>query len=582
MNRLANYSIAVFLALSLIALLLPNHYYPWANFNQEFLSYLGLLLLAAGLVTARKSISAPQTSLIVATVSLLPLLQYAFGVIFFWGDAFLTFGYIAGLALTITIGYNWQQQIASKASQLIDPLNALMGYLLAAAVLSTGIAIYQWLDLSNLGYLIVDIGPGVTPGGNLSQRNNFGSLASLGIVAAFYFRQRKILSLPTLILLAALLILGLAICQSRTPWLIGLCSIVWIFTQRKTLSNSGQILISLLALILFYLLLTLFVLPILADGLLLSHDSYLRSAAIGGRGVLWPSLLSAVFSGGWFGYGWGQVAVAQMAIGDHFENSTFTEYSHNLFLDLLIWNGPVLGLILIAMILSWAYRQVKNCRCENHVFVLWAIGVLAVHSMLEYPFAYAYFLLPVGLLIGAAESFSGARHWPIKRSRLFSIPLLMIFSLVLVLVFRDYQIAEAKHRQMRFASAGFVGAEKMHVPAGDILLLTQLSHFLSFTVTLARENMSDAELEAMGKVVSRYGYPPSLFRYALALGLNGRPIEAQRIMAVLQNTTNAEIYAEAFDNWASMAERYPQLSQVMPPPIDILRLKQALANKPHR
>ena len=582
MNRLANYSIAVFLALSLIALLLPNHYYPWANFNQEFLSYLGLLLLAAGLVTARKSISAPQTSIIVATVSLLPLLQYAFGVIFFWGDAFLTFGYIAGLALTITIGYNWQQQIASKASQLIDPLNALMGYLLAAAVLSTGIAIYQWLDLSNLGYLIVDIGPGVTPGGNLSQRNNFGSLASLGIVAAFYFRQRKILSLPTLILLAALLILGLAICQSRTPWLIGLCSIVWIFTQRKTLSNSGQILISLLALILFYLLLTLFVLPILADGLLLSHDSYLRSAAIGGRGVLWPSLLSAVFSGGWFGYGWGQVAVAQMAIGDHFENSTFTEYSHNLFLDLLIWNGPVLGLILIAMILSWAYRQVKNCRCENHVFVLWAIGALAVHSMLEYPFAYAYFLLPVGLLIGAAESFSDARRWSIKRPRLVSIPLLAIFSFVLVLVFRDYQIAEAKHRQMRFASAGFVGAEKMHVPAGDILLLTQLSHFLSFTVTLARENMSDAELEAMGKVVSRYGYPPSLFRYALALGLNGRPIEAQRIMAVLQNTTNAEIYAEAFDNWASMAERYPQLSQVMPPPIDILRLKQALANKPHR
>ena len=486
MDRLANYSIAVFVALSLIALLLPNHYYPWANFNQEFLSYLGLLLLAAGLVIAIKSISAPQTGLIVAAVALLPILQYASSVIFFWGDAFLAFGYIASLALAIVVGHNWQQQAASKPSQLINPLNALMGYLLAAAVLSTGIAIYQWLGLNNLGYLIVDIGPGVTPGGNLSQRNNFGSLASLGIVAAFYFKQRKILSLPTLILLVAFLTLGLAICQSRTPWLIGLCSITWIFIQRKTLANSGQMLISLLALVLFYLLLTLLVLPVLADGLLLSHDSYLRSATIGGRGVLWSSLISAVFSGDWFGYGWAQVAVAQMAIGDHFTNSTFTEYSHNLFLDLLLWNGPILGLILIAMIVSWAYRQVKNCRCENHVFVLWAIGALAVHSMLEYPFAYAYFLLPVGLLIGAAESFSDARRWSIKRPRLVSIPLLAIFSFVLVLVFRDYQIAEAKHRQMRFASAGFVGAEKMHVPAGDILLLTQLSHFLSFTVTLAR------------------------------------------------------------------------------------------------
>ena len=577
MNRLANYSIAVFLALSLIALLLPNHYYPWGNFNQEFLSYLGLLLLAAGLVAVIKSISAPRSSLIVATIALLPLLQYACGVIFFWGDAFLTFGYIVGLALAIAIGYNWQQQIASKPNHLIDPLNALMGYLLSAAVFSTGIAIYQWLGLNNLGYLIVDIGPGVTPGGNLSQRNNFGSLASLGIVAAFYFKQRKILSLPTLISLAAFLILGLAICQSRTPWLIAFCSIVWIFVQRKTVANSGQILISLFALILFYLLLTLFLLPMLADGLLLRHDSYLRSATIGGRGVLWPSLLSAVFSGGWFGYGWGQGAVAPMAIGDYFEKNTFTEYSHNLFLDLLIWNGPVLGLILIAFTLAWAYRQVKNCRCENHVFVLWAIGLLAVHSMLEYPFAYAYFLLPVGLLSGASESLCDTRHWPIKGSRLSSIPLLAIFSFVLVLVFRDYQIAEAKHRQMRFASAGFVGAEKMYVPAGDILLLTQLSHFLNFTVTLAREDMSDAELESMGKVVSRYGYPPSLLRYALALGLNNRPVEAQRIMTVLQNTTNAEIYAEAFDNWASMAERYPQLSQVVLPPIDMLRLEKNIS-----
>lgn len=582
MDRLANFSIAVFLTLSLIALLLPNHYYPWGNFNQEFLSYLGLILLAVGLVSVIKSIFVPQSSLIIATVALLPLLQYASGVIFFWGDAFLTFAYIAGLALSITVGYNWQRHESKKPNYLIDPLTTLMGYLLAAALLSTGIAIYQWLGLNNLGYLIVDIGPGVTPGGNLSQRNNFGSLTSLGIVAAFYFKQRKILSLPTLILLAAFLILGLAICQSRTPWLIGLCSIVWIFTQRKTVANSRQILISLLVLASFYLLLTLFMLPMLANSLLLSHDSYLRSATIGGRRVLWSSLLSAVFSGDWFGYGWGQVSVAQMAIGDHFMNSTFTEYSHNLFLDLLIWNGPILGVILIAMILTWAYRQIKNCRCENHVFVLWAIGVLAVHSMLEYPFAYAYFLLPVGLLIGVGESLSGARYWPIKRSRLVSIPLLMIFSFVLALVLRDYQIAEAKHRQMRFASAGFVGADKMHVPAGDILLLTQLSHFLSFTVTLASEDMSDAELESMGKVVSRYGYPPSLFRYALALGLNGRPIEAQRIMAVLQNTTNAEIYAEAFDNWASMAERYPQLSQVVPPSIDSLRLEQTLANKPHR
>ena len=574
MDRLANFSIAVFLTLSLIALLLPNHYYPWGNFHQEFLSYLGLLLLATGLVSVIKSISVPQTNLIIAAIALLPLLQYASGVIFFWGDAFLTFAYIAGLTLSITVGYNWQRYESKKPNYLIDPLNALMGYLLAAALLSTGIAIYQWLGLNNLGYLIVDIGPGVTPGGNLSQRNNFGSLTSLGIVAAFYFRQRKILTRPSFILLIAFLTLALAICQSRTPWLIALCSIGWVFFQRKAVVSSVATLISLFAIVFFYLLLTLVLLPVLSDLLLLSHDSYLRSAEIGGRRVLWRSLLSAVFLGDWFGYGWGQVSIAQIAIADQFPNGMFTEYSHNLFLDLLLWNGPVLGLLLIGLIFAWGYRQIKTCCSENHVFTLWAIGVLAVHSMLEYPFAYAYFLLPAGLLVGVTESMAGTKSHTIKHSCWISIPLLAVFSVALLLVFRDYQIAEAKHRQMRFASAGFVGSEKMHVPAGDILVLTQLSSFLTFTGTLARENMTFSELESMEKAATRYAYPPSLFRYALALGLNYKFDESRRILAVLQNTTSAEIYGEAFDNWALMVERYPQLSQVAPPPIDRLYLEK--------
>ena len=86
----------------------------------------------------------------------------------------------------------------------------------------------------------------------------------------------------------------------------------------------------------------------------------------------------------------------------------------------------------------------------------------------------------------------------------------------------------------------------------------------------------------MRKVASRYAYPPSLFRYALALGLNYRAEESQRILAVLQNLNSEGIYAEAVENWKILAERYPQLTEVNPPPVDHIRLEKELTNKPHR
>lgn len=115
---------------------------------------------------------------------------------------------------------------------------------------------------------------------------------------------------------------------------------------------------------------------------------------------------------------------------------------------------------------------------------------------------------------------------------------------------------------MRFETAGigFVSAEQA---APDVILLTQLREFTRFARTEAFEGMTQQEVEWMHRVASRFPYPPSLFRYVLALGLNGQPEEARQQLRVLQSLHSADHYAQAVENIGLMQERYPALKQVL-------------------
>ncbi len=77
--------------------------------------------------------------------------------------------------------------------------------------------------------------------------------------------------------------------------------------------------------------------------------------------------------------------------------------------------------------------------------------------------------------------------------------------------------------------------------------------------------MSAEELEWMRQVAFRYAYPPAMFRYALALGLNGRYEEAETQLMRLRQLHPPIRYQEAQEGWAAMAERFPELGNVRVP-----------------
>jgi hypothetical protein len=119
------------------------------------------------------------------------------------------------------------------------------------------------------------------------------------------------------------------------------------------------------------------------------------------------------------------------------------------------------------------------------------------------------------------------------------------------LVANEYFKYESLHQDIRFKAANIVGSVVV-LPNSQWLFLTQLQAFTEFTQTSATKNMSDVELLKMQQVAYRYPMPQVLFRYALALKLNDKDQEANRIMEKIYSFNGEPMYCEAIQNMQLM------------------------------
>ena len=166
-------------------------------------------------------------------------------------------------------------------------------------------------------------------------------------------------------------------------------------------------------------------------------------------------------------------------------------------------------------------------------------------------------------MVGVLESFDKTK--PIISLSWKGQSVICVFFLIgLVTVFQEYRVIEEDHLNMRMASARIGSSVNTSNVTPDTKVLTQLREFVRFARTEATPGMSDEELEWMRRVSHRYTYPPALFRYALALGLNERYREAEKIMGVLKRLHGEELYLEAKASLEVLAdEKYPQLNNII-------------------
>lgn len=555
-DKLSAYLYLCFGLCVVLAWLLPNHYFPWTAFYNEFVAAVGFVLLGITVFWLQverllKADLVPWIVLVLAALSCVPLVQYGAGQIFFLGDAVMATLYLGGLTLAYVLGGILAQQQPRKYWAISEVLACL---LLAGAFLSFVVAAGQWLSVwEGLWFMIIPMGD--RPYANLGQPNNLATLLFLGLMSAVYLTERGKLSGALTWVFAVLLIAGIAMVRSRTSILVMVFVAGWLMWQPQRLSLKCPRWQVCGAVALFFGL--VFLLPSAAEWFYhgLDYESLAdRTSAV--RMDVWPQLLDAALREPLFGYGWNQVIIALVAVVDDYDISSQFAHSHSIVLDLLIWNGVVLGGLLLLLMAWWVLSRFWSCRDVESWYGLAAIGVVGIHALVEFPLEYAYFMLPVGLLAGIVDSKYRIKTIAVPRL-IFSVALL-VGVVLMSRVFLEYRTQEENSRQMRFEARG------IHVSRDErpIVLLTQLAGFERFVRTDANENMSEVEIEAMGRVAHRYPFPPFLFQYARVLGINGRYEEAELEMLRLKILHGPQQYEDAAQGLKSLAREHPQLSNV--------------------
>ena len=193
---------------------------------------------------------------------------------------------------------------------------------------------------------------------------------------------------------------------------------------------------------------------------------------------MWPVLFDALSTSPWLGFGWLQTGEAQLsAVARHPAIFELWMHGHNLFLDLLVYAGYPIGLLLSALIVYWFASRWLKVRSPEAVIGMLVVSVVGTHAMLELPHHYAYFLIPVGLWIGHVEL--EASPAPARPNHL-PMAVAMLAAAMLVATWWKYPQVEEDFRLARFEHRR-IGTVKAERPAPDAPLLSSLTAFLQFT-----------------------------------------------------------------------------------------------------
>lgn len=544
-----------------LAWLSYDHYLPWMTFHSEALALYGIALLTVGrcFKSDTNRLKLPRVAGLIFFVAFVPWSQYLLGISPFFGDALVNSLYLCSLAMAIWLGYTY-------ALERVETNYAVTGVffmLLFAALASAAIGLVQWLGLNELlGMYVMQTEIGDRAMSNLGQPNQLATLLLIGIVSLAWIFERKRIGYVGLIFGVTFLTLGLALARSRAG-LISAFAVAAFLLWKNWVSPRRLPSWYLLSWLLSYCVL-LFVTAYLQDFLMLGSSRSINLLADTSRPMIWKQVMIGISQAPWFGYGWNQTPTANTAGSMAVASFMPVTYAHNIVLDILAWNGLPLGLLLTGLCGWWFFSRLRHVNQPMSIYAMAALIPMLVHSMVEYPFAYSYFLLAAGLMVGIVEAF----HFNVKTA-LLDVRWIRV-SLAVWMVVGSYMFYEYLQIEKDFVVVRFenlrVGQTPVDYAAPDIFLLSHMGNMLNAFRQKAEPNMRSEELENLRLTSLRFPYGSLGYRYAIALGLNGSPEAATRQFAILRGLYGPEYYLSAVDALRQLQkDKYPELSLVVTP-----------------
>jgi len=528
----------LFLAAILLgfAWLSPFHYNPWVMFSSEMSTFAaGLSVLAA---LFHQNIKIPRAQLLLLPFILIPVVQWALGLVFDFSTALLSSLYFLGFWFMVVAGYN-----LSLEPQKRDEIFIGFSFLTVIVSVATSvIAICQWLNVdTHFAHMLHLIGN--RPYGNFGQPNNMATFLIMGLLGCLYLYEKNKASVWLLLPSALTILFAVVLSQSRTSWIVlPFLLIYWAVKQFNKPKRFG-LFQGILWCASFFLMAGL-VLPFITSLIeTWSHTDITQASSLAERASsgylrfnIWTQMLLAVQQHPWLGYGWNQTSVAQMSAYALFPTGEWTTSAHNVLLDLIIWNGIPIATVMIALFVGWFFWLNQQAKETISIIAFMMVCTVLIHAMLEFPQRYAYFLLTCGFLLGVIQA-----QTPILKGVVLSKQLLRLvwgIGLVLVIaIWRDYNVYVMNSNLLfknKQPNAEFMGSDR-------IFVLTQFDQRLKWIALNPNVTLSEAELVQWGNFVKNKATPYNLRKYAQLLAYNGKVDQAEQQIFILQHLYGQQI-----------------------------------------
>lgn len=402
------------LAIGLPSLLAYN-VAPSSTFLNQAAALGGWAVLAWCLALRTRNGSAASTGerLCLGALALLAACAVASALLRTWpvGLALSAFGFIAATALVT--------QTAGRARRGGQGGAAFEAFAIALAVVglaSLAIACIQyflpaWADGD---WLARPSAPGRV-GANLRQPNHLSTLLLWSLAAVVWLHaawsRRRTMPPKILHALTAATVLGLTfgvvLTVSRTGAVCILLLTVWGVVDRQ-LPRFTRVLLWILPVVFGLMWFGVSEWAQTTQHAFAGGDQLSKGDLSSSRFGIWANTLALIQQHPWTGVGWGEFNFAWTLTPFPGRPVAFFDHTHNLPLHLAVELGLPLATLIMALVLAalWlAWRQLRQqtgLERATTACALVMVLMIGVHSLLEYPLWYAYFLLPTAFAFGIA------------------------------------------------------------------------------------------------------------------------------------------------------------------------------------
>ena len=290
----------------------------------------------------------------------------------------------------------------SLAKTPSDASGVFSASLLAAGLVSSVLAVIQYVDLAALFAPWVNATQPGEAFANLRQRNHFATLTNMALTALIVIANtlpqpnstpKKSARLAVLMAAVGVLAVGNAISSSRTGlFQLALLSVLYAVWGGWRHGATRRLLICAL----FVYAAAMFAVPWAAGLDLATHGAFARlgkEEACGSRLMLWSNVLHLIAQKPWLGWGWGELDYAHfITLYDEPRFCDILDNAHNLPLQLAVELGVPVALLVCGIFSWWVAKQKPWAERDAARQMAWAVmAVILLHSMLEYPLWYGPF-----------------------------------------------------------------------------------------------------------------------------------------------------------------------------------------------